>query len=147
MSPWAHVLARNLAVTTVDIDDGTLRARPWNGADFHVVLSTRLLRRWPTRPQLGECLSHGGVGKRGGTYPTSSTHGWRCPKPELVGMGKRERAQIKSRRVRPEVGARSECGAVCRKVRIRRTAARSDSVHDRSLCCSRRRYAAGMGQK
>jgi hypothetical protein len=58
---------------------------------------------------------------RGGTCPTSDTHGWRCPKPELADMGKREKAQTKRSRVRPEVGARSECGALCRKVRIRRT--------------------------
>jgi hypothetical protein len=58
MSPWVLVLARDLAVTAVEIDDGTLQARLWKGADFHLVLGTRLLRRWPTRPQLGECLSH-----------------------------------------------------------------------------------------
>jgi hypothetical protein len=37
----AHVLARDLAVTAVDIDDGALPARLWNGADFHIVSSTR----------------------------------------------------------------------------------------------------------
>ena len=70
--PPVLVLARDLAVTAVDIDDGAFPARLWNGADFHVVLGTRLLRRWPTRPQLGECLSHRGVGKRGARAQASA---------------------------------------------------------------------------
>src|ERR1035441_7463303 len=32
----AHVLARDLAVTGVEIDDGALPARLWNGAELHV---------------------------------------------------------------------------------------------------------------
>ena len=54
----AHVLARDLAITAVDIDNGALPARFWNGADFHVVSGTRLLRRWFTRPLLGGYLNH-----------------------------------------------------------------------------------------
>ena len=54
----AHVLARDLAVTGVEIDDGALPARLWNGSDLHVVSGTRLLRCWFTRPQLGGCLNH-----------------------------------------------------------------------------------------
>src|SRR5208282_2071605 len=38
--PGAHVLAHDLAVTAVDIDDGALPARLWNGADLHVVSGT-----------------------------------------------------------------------------------------------------------
>src|ERR1035438_2043160 len=53
----AHVLAHNLAVTGVEIDDGGGPARLWNGADFHVVSGTRLLRCWLTRPQLGGYLN------------------------------------------------------------------------------------------
>jgi hypothetical protein len=57
MALRAHVLARELAVTAVDIDDGALPVRLWNGADLHVVSGTRLPRRWPTCPQLGGCLN------------------------------------------------------------------------------------------
>jgi hypothetical protein len=32
----AHVLPRDLAVTGIEIDDGALPARLWNGADLHV---------------------------------------------------------------------------------------------------------------
>src|SRR5208337_3399177 len=60
----AHVLAHDLAVTAVDINDGALPARLWNGADFHVVSGTRLLRCRFTRPQLGECSNHSQTGAR-----------------------------------------------------------------------------------
>ena len=40
----AHILAHDLAVTGVDIDDGALPARLWNGADFDVVSRTPLPR-------------------------------------------------------------------------------------------------------
>ena len=77
MSPWAHVLARDLAVTAADIDDGALPARLWNGADFHIVSGTRLLRRWPTRPELGECLSH----TQTAPHDASSNSSFRVKKP------------------------------------------------------------------
>jgi hypothetical protein len=54
----AHVLARDLAITAVDIDDGALSARLWNGAELHVVSGTRFLRCWFTRPLLGGYLNH-----------------------------------------------------------------------------------------
>jgi hypothetical protein len=43
-------------VTAVDIDDGALPARLWNGAELHVVSGTRLLRCWFTCSQLDGCL-------------------------------------------------------------------------------------------
>jgi len=58
MAVPAIVLARDLAVTAVDIYDGALPARLWNGADLHVVSGTWLPRRWPTCPQLGGCWNH-----------------------------------------------------------------------------------------
>jgi hypothetical protein len=39
-------------VTGLEINDGALPARLWNGADLHVVLVTRFLRCWFNRPQL-----------------------------------------------------------------------------------------------
>jgi hypothetical protein len=40
-------------VARFEIDDGVLPARLWNGADFHIVSGTPLLRCGFTRPQLG----------------------------------------------------------------------------------------------
>src|ERR1035441_10001929 len=52
----ADVLARDLAVTGVEIDDGALPARLWYGTELHVVSGAHLLRCWFTRPQLCGCL-------------------------------------------------------------------------------------------
>ena len=49
----APVLARDIAVTGLEIDDRALPARLGNGADFHVVSGTRFLRCWFPRPQSG----------------------------------------------------------------------------------------------
>jgi hypothetical protein len=53
------VLARDIAVTALEIDDRALPARLGNGADFHVLSGTRFLRCWFPRPQLGGCLNPG----------------------------------------------------------------------------------------
>ena len=50
-----HVLARDVAVTALEIDDRALPARLGNGTDFHVVSGTRFLRGGFPRPQLGGC--------------------------------------------------------------------------------------------
>jgi hypothetical protein len=52
----AYVRARDLAVTANETDDGALAPRLGNGADFHVISSTRLPRRGLSRPQSGRCL-------------------------------------------------------------------------------------------
>jgi hypothetical protein len=54
----AHVLARNLAVAGLEIDDRALPARLGNGAEFHVVSGTRLPRCWFPHPQSGGCGNH-----------------------------------------------------------------------------------------
>ena len=52
----AHELACDLAVTGVETDNGALPARLWNGAGFHIVSGTRILRCWFSRLQLGGCV-------------------------------------------------------------------------------------------
>src|ERR1017187_4833178 len=47
----AHILAHDVAVTGLEINDGALAARLWNGADFHIVSPARLLWIWFTRTQ------------------------------------------------------------------------------------------------
>jgi hypothetical protein len=54
----AHVLARDVAVAGLEIDDRALPARLGNGADFHVVSGNRLLRRWFPHPQSGGWCNH-----------------------------------------------------------------------------------------
>ena len=54
-TPKAPVLARDIAVTALEIDDRALPDRLGNGADFLVVSGTRLLRWWFPRPQSGGC--------------------------------------------------------------------------------------------
>src|SRR5664279_3400128 len=53
----AHVRAHDVPVTSLEINDGALSARLWNGADLHIVSGTRFLRCRFTRPQLGGYLN------------------------------------------------------------------------------------------
>src|ERR1019366_3725662 len=54
-----HVLARDLDVARLGIDDIPLPAPLWNGLHFHVTSRTHLLRCWFTRPQC-ICLAERG---------------------------------------------------------------------------------------
>jgi len=58
----APVLARDIAVTGLEIDDRALPARLGNGTDFHVVSGIRLLSCWFPRPHSGECSNRSPTG-------------------------------------------------------------------------------------